>query len=862
MNEEPHPDNGLHNGHHTGDPNGHTNGRHAEHDSAPLRLPARQAAVESEEEAHATPPWVKLHAMLRGRYKWAVPLAGLLALLGAAGGWYVTQPVYTSRGVIQIKPRVDPILYKTDASSVMPMFDSFVATQTQLMSSPRVLDMAMSNPAWRRVGVADTPTTSEGYARSLSVDRQRGSNLIHVRYTHEKPDVAQVAVNTAIDAYMQLYGEQDVASENKRLTVLTQRRDRLSSQLSELQQQIRGMADEYATDSLEEHYRFKLQSLQDIEAALRETQLALTAAGVELENGDVDAGASAAGPGEPGSTPGEAASGPGGQSEGDAPSIPNNLESYEAAAAQDPVVRQALQSWRRAQRRLESISRDFGKSHRAYEPAQDALEAAKESLELAMASYRTRVAAGAVDGGGGPPNLARLRSQYQELLQLHAQVKAETLAIGRKNLQIKSLKRDAEDMRQKLEETKFAIEKINVERAAAGRVEVISEARTPSSPANASNRKQLVVLGFGGGGTAGFALVLGLALLDRRVRYSDDVLPSRPAAGDLRALGLLPQLPPHLETREQSQSTAYAVHHIRTMLQVGYRGGPVTAITGPASGSGKTSLTIALGLSYASTGSKTLLIDADFIGAGLTHRMEGFRRERLGEILLRTRLIDESQLQRAIDHAQRENLRLGEALIDLEVLTEADIDKGLSLQRESCPGLLEALRGGSVENSFAETGVENLHILPLLNASASQVAAANPEAVERVLREVARHYQHVLIDLGPVPGSVEAAVLAAAANRTVLVVSRGDSKPMYDRCVEFMRSLGTPLAGVVFNRAGEYDVQQSAAMSTSTSRSVSRSQPAGRGQGRSQPGGHNGVANGDRFGPLGAGVASQDADER
>jgi Mrp family chromosome partitioning ATPase len=317
-----------------------------------------------------------------------------------------------------------------------------------------------------------------------------------------------------------------------------------------------------------------------------------------------------------------------------------------------------------------------------------------------------------------------------------------------------------------------------------------------------------------------------------------------------------------VETREQAESTAYAVHHIRTMLQVGYHGGPVTAITGPVSGSGKTSLTIALGLSYASTGAKTLLIDADFIGSGLTQRMEGFRRERLGEILLRMQLIDDSQLQRAIEHAQLENLRLGEALVDLKILTGDDIEQGLSLQRETCPGLLEALRGAPSENSIAETGVTNLDILPLLNGSASQVAAANPDAVERVLRDVAKLYQHVLIDLGPVPGSVEAAVLANAADRTVLVVSRGDSKPRYDRCVEFMHSLGTPLAGVVFNRAGEYDVQHSAAMSASVSRSVSTSRSSSQQRSHSQPDGPNGQVRGDRFGPLGAGVASQDAEER
>ena len=811
-------------------------------------LPMRQASHEGDPEANATPPWVKLHAMLRGRYLWAVPLVGVLAILGAVGGWFSATPVYTSEGLIEIKPRVEAILFQTDDSAVMPMFDNFVETQTRLMSNARVVDMAMSSEAWNRVAGPGAASTTEAFTKNLTIDRERRSNLIAVRYTHPEPEPARVAADQIIDAYMQLYGEQDVASDTTRLNVLTSRRDRLSNQLSQLEQQVRGLAEEFATDSLQTHYQAKFEAFQDIERARRDTELALTAAGVDVENIETSDAPELASEEEAATDADENLS--------SEDALAAETATYEEAAVMDKSVQRALDTWRQAQRRLETVAEDFGESHRAYKQAQSAVEQVKASLELAMASYRNRVAMGEV-GGDSEINIPRLRQQYQQLLKLEAEARAEYLAIGRKNLDIENLKREIEDVREKLAQVKLEIDKINVERAAAGRVQVISEARVPEKPSSA--RKKLVVLGFGGGGMAGAVLVLGLAFLDRRVRYSDEVMPAHPAAGDIRALGILPSLPPNPETREQSESTAYAVHHIRTLLQVGYRGGPATAITGPVSGSGKTSLTVALGLSFASTGDQTLLIDADFIGSGLTRRMEGFRRERLGEILVRTQAIDETQLEQAIEHARAEHQRLGEALVDLGIVTEDEIEHGLSLQRESCPGLLEALRGGSACDSIAETGVPHLHILPLLNGSASQVAAANPDAVGRVLREVAEHYRHVLIDLGPVPGSVEASVLAAAADRTVLVVSRGDAKPRYDCCVEFLRSLGTPLAGVVFNRAGEADMHNSNAFSSaastrsafsrnSRSHSGSRSRPVANG---------NGHAHTDRFGPLGAGVASQ-----
>ena len=107
--------------------------------------------------------------MLRGRYKWAVPLVGVLAILGAAGGWFSATPVYTSSGLIEIKPRVEAILYKTDDSSVMPMFDNFVETQTRLMSSPRVLDMAMSSERGTAWPGRSASTTEAVYRLSRSI---------------------------------------------------------------------------------------------------------------------------------------------------------------------------------------------------------------------------------------------------------------------------------------------------------------------------------------------------------------------------------------------------------------------------------------------------------------------------------------------------------------------------------------------------------------------------------------------------------------------------------------------------------------------------------------------------------------------
>jgi type IV pilus assembly protein PilB len=53
----------------------------------------------------------------------------------------------------------------------------------------------------------------------------------------------------------------------------------------------------------------------------------------------------------------------------------------------------------------------------------------------------------------------------------------------------------------------------------------------------------------------------------------------------------------------------------------------------------------------------------------------------LGEILVEWNLISQQEVQRALDHAKTKNLRLGEALIDLKLASEANVYKALAAQQ-------------------------------------------------------------------------------------------------------------------------------------------------------------------------------------
>ncbi len=76
----------------------------------------------------------------------------------------------------------------------------------------------------------------------------------------------------------------------------------------------------------------------------------------------------------------------------------------------------------------------------------------------------------------------------------------------------------------------------------------------------------------------------------------------------------------------------------------------------------------------------------------------------------------------------------------------------------------------------------------------------------------------VLIDTGPVLGSLETTLVASAVDDVLLVVARGERRPRVNESLERLRRIGADVAGMVFNRATNADVAASSYASRSRSR--------------------------------------------
>ena len=389
-------------------------------------------------------------------------------------------------------------------------------------------------------------------------------------------------------------------------------------------------------------------------------------------------------------------------------------------------------------------------------------------------------------GGFGTTTLATregLTARERQLTQMVQTLRDEVQNLGDKNYRVQQLKQQQETVRRDREETRQRLEALSVESAVGGRVNVISRGDRPLEPANLSKRRQLTLVGGVFGGSTGFGIILLLGLLDRRLKTSDD---ARYSFQQMRLLGILPTLPDNLTDPEQASAAAFAVHHIRTMIQLASADAAhrVFAVTSPAPGTGKTSLSFALGLSFAHCGLRTLLVDADIIGAGLTFRSDALVHPPLAEILEGQGFVSAEDILAARQTSNGSDRLLAQTLLQQAHITPDDLREAVAAQNRSLLGILDVLQGQRPLEQCLKRLSRDLYILPIGSAKTPQASSLSPRAVAKLLEQARGLFDIVLLDTGPILGSIEASVVAAHADSVVLTVSRGDDRPLTLRAAE------------------------------------------------------------------------------
>ena len=732
-----------------------------------------EPAPDRDEETHVNPLLV-MHGLLRGRYAIAITLAVIGIVAGGLAGYRIKTPAYRSTGMIRVKPIIDRILYKNEDNGVLPMFDAFVETQMALITSQRVIDQAMQADEWKALGRGLTPDAVAEFTESVEAVRPRGSEMIFVNFSDEDPKAAMAGTKAVVGAYMALYGENRTEADAIKLQRLDEMRTVASAERKNFEDAIRKLAPE-GEESLKRRHDGGWVHLQRAEEESNQNELALAVAQSRAS-------------GATGAT-----------------TQPANLTPQQLAL-NVPPLQKLLDQQATLRRQMETSKFRLGDKHPVIVEATRQLKLIEKEVDEFAELYRLAGPAGVPATPGAPVvTVEQLQAESQRLKQIVAQRDAEVRSMGSAETRIADLRIDSSKVDEKLRLIQSEIEKLTVESPMSGRMDVISAGDPPLQPFN-DKRKQFAAVGALVLGGIGLGCVLLYGLLDRRVRNIADAQDT--CSRGQRVLGVLPTLPGDFSDPDQAELAAHSVHHIRAQLQMGLvgEGCRALAITSPSPGAGKTSLSCALGLSFAASGSRTLLIDCDIVGGGLTARMDKVIRRKIGQMLRRSGLIDDEQVQTVLRRAEATNQRFGTAAVALGLVEQVDVQHALGAQDDSIVGLREVLAGEHVMDCVTGSGTPGLFVLPLGSAGRQHVGQLSERSIRKIVDEARQHFDMIIIDTGPILGSLEASVVAMAVDQVVLAVSRGEDRWLVERSIEHLRTHGAGVAGIVFNRAHHEDI--------------------------------------------------------
>ncbi|HVT79145.1 MAG TPA: CpsD/CapB family tyrosine-protein kinase, partial [Phycisphaerae bacterium] len=336
-------------------------------------------------------------------------------------------------------------------------------------------------------------------------------------------------------------------------------------------------------------------------------------------------------------------------------------------------------------------------------------------------------------------------------------------AVGIKSRDFKQKSDDLAQLQKKVDDITDRMNTLLTEGSLGGRLSVINTGGAPLSPL-IDQRPKYATLAGAFGFLLPAAVVFGLSFVRRRYRYVDDTARDSSLL-NVPLLGMLPEVGRKFDP-EVLHATAHGIHQMRVLLcaKAPRNSKRSYLITSATEGEGKTNLTVALGMSFAASRQRTLVIDCDFVGRRLTR---GFK------------------------------------------ATE-------------CEGVYESIRDGSLGSRVRQEG-PRFFVLPAGHVDSNDACSITADNIRDLLSQTRGQFDTVIIDTGPILGSLEAAIVAQEVDGVILAISRGQHPTLVQHALRRLESVKAVLAGAVFNRAKLQDFHSSAYTSSYTSQPFAES---------------------------------------
>lgn len=683
------------------------------------QYPAPQPMMLDGEQAPPPNPIEIVFRALSGKWHWAILLGLILGIGGAYAGYNAMQPQYKSTGRIMIDQVRLPLLYQTEITDSIPAFESFVGGQVALLTSPRIRDMAAADPQLIEAGWPRPPEGAIRLQNSLEVGSPRRSQMIMVSVSDEDRRLAKVAVDAVLRAYERIAIDGAQAEFAERERDLRLIRDRNQRERDSLEDRARLLAQEEGTDDLTRRIQQMDAKIERLSGSIFEMERSFASMGiptdVQTETGRIPA------------------------------SVLANM---------DEQLRTLRQQETELLSQRTQLSTDFGPRHREL-----------RDLDRRIAGVRARMQERVEEMQQEVP---RIIGQLEKLREEHRAAVDERRRLGQVQLRIAQRREEAARHHEIFEDARRRLEQLQVEHRnrEIARITIDQMGDDPLVPSS-DRRLPLAVFGLGAGGGLGFALVGLIGFLSPRVRSVGDLPKPDPEVG---VLGAIPEFDP--SDPDLCEMAASSVHMLRNILEVRQHADAqcsVYTVTSATAAEGKSTSAKALARSFAASGRRTLLIDADLVGRQLT--------------------------------AERDML-----------------DR---------PGFSELVREDrEVEQAMLQNDSRNLWLLASGSGLDADPDHFSPTRVRRAVARLREQYDTIIVDTGPILGSLEASALVGASDAVLVVVARGKDARLIKVAVERLRHLDARFIGLVFNRARKTEITRSvSSMSNSVRSRVGKSRP-------------------------------------
>ncbi len=541
---------------------------------------------------------------LLDRWRCMLLCAGLTALLSLGAIALAIKPGYEVRALVHVAPIVRPIISGDLDTDISRNYNSYVATQRGVITSPAIIDEAVNHPSIKScVWLAEAEDPVQLVLKSINVTHLRNSEHLRVSLTGQFPQDLTDVVNRIVQVYLDHHEDEKRLEDERALSSLRREEAELENRLKLKSEELRQLADgglmNTSDDSstawlgLPDYHTMLTTAKRDnafAKAQLAAVNKALNEKGVENLR------------------------------------LPG-LEEFTGSDPELLELKQQLRSIQLAAHTDEAMGR--GTSHPEVRSRPHMVTALSQSIETRKQVLRDEFIARMIrDLEATIDEAAITETIVSDALGSAAEERAGAV---RQAFLVEDIKHEREQVERSLFQVRNKIWTVEVEQNRMPRVTLRSKAVAPTKP-NIDKRLKYAAVALLLSLSCGVGVALVRSRMDTLVRHPNHVTQQLgvPLLGTIQQVRSIKGSKEELDNvmTEPARSLSAA---LTTSCK---KDGPRTLlITSPTSGSGKSSMAWNLARSFATSGRRVLIIDGDNDRQGLTRRLDLFGTVGLQETL-------------------------------------------------------------------------------------------------------------------------------------------------------------------------------------------------------------------------------------